>query len=91
MKPRVSVRIDSTQNRWFSGLSGREAGPCEQWPKALKDQAKLKEGHSGLSPLRSDGPRDVQARSWMALKVAKDAQGESWKTTLRCLLTYLTL
>jgi hypothetical protein len=38
-------------------------------------------GPSGSSPLRSDGSRDGQVRSWTKLTMAKDSEMESWKTT----------
>jgi hypothetical protein len=59
----------------------QEAGLHERQPKALKNKL-AQEGPSSLSPLRSDDSRDGQVRGWTALTVAKDAQRESWKTTL---------
>jgi hypothetical protein len=61
--------------------SGGVAGPCKQWPKAPKTKLTSR-GPSGSSSLRSDGSCDNQAERWAVLTVAKDAQGESWKTTL---------
>jgi hypothetical protein len=46
--------------------------------------------HTGSSLLRSDGSHDGQAGGWFELTVAKDAQRESWETTLESQETYLT-
>jgi hypothetical protein len=88
-RPRETVWIESSHMRWFSGQSYKmvlrtvilEAGPRERRPKALKTKLAQK-GPSDLSPLRSDGSQGGQAGGWTTLMVAKDAQKESWKTTL---------
>ncbi len=36
MKDKGDHLAESTWIRWFSRCSGREAGPCEQWPKATQ-------------------------------------------------------
>jgi hypothetical protein len=55
IKSERTIRIESTQIRWFSWWPGREAGPHERQPKATQG------GLSELSPLRSDGSCDGQA------------------------------
>jgi hypothetical protein len=45
-------------------------------------------GPSGLRQLKSDGSCDGKTGAWTALTVAKGAQGEIWKTTLRSQWTY---
>jgi hypothetical protein len=63
------------------GTVRREAGPCERWPKKFKTKL-AQGGPSGWSPLRSDHSCDGQVGGRTALMPAKDAHGESWKTTL---------
>jgi hypothetical protein len=50
-----TILIDSTQIRWSSRKSDREAELHEWWPKASEGEP------SGLSPLRSNGSHDGQA------------------------------
>jgi hypothetical protein len=54
-KPRGIVGAESTQIRWFSRISGGEAGLHEWWTKETQG------GPSGSRPLRSDGSSDGKA------------------------------
>ncbi len=40
-KAKADCRTESTQIRWFSRQSGREAGPSEWWPKATQEGNRL--------------------------------------------------
>jgi hypothetical protein len=54
-------RVHSTSD--VLGQPGREAGPCKQWPKALKTKLSST-GAIRLESLRSNGSRDGQAGGW---------------------------
>ncbi len=69
-----AIRLESTQNRWFSLREGRKATRREQWPKDNQNYANFK----GTNRLEST---QVRCFSWQSVRETEPR--EQWLKTLK--------